>query len=367
VRASPSSSSHKPSAMPQSSDQSANEREKFPEHFTFSQRYGYEPLPEPMRLEYLSDDLRRELCNAVVSFLENDFWVALIGAQALKEDSCVKQAPWLQGFQPSRQGEDAKTRGERYIKDEKDRNYKNFDIKRDIYTKRVLGKLNRTLEINIQIDREKFLTLSNVFMKEKYNRVLDFLEIMFHVALEEDWSGTSKTVKTFAMKIKKLLEDSAPYRLEISQPPYWFFPCTSKEEGEAVQQAIKVIRQGGMKGAVTHLSKAAKFINTGDHSDSIRESIHAVESIARTIDPASSKSLGPALKSLEEAGLLKHKALKEAFNMLYGYTSDEQGIRHSLLDKSSADVGPDEAIFMFGACASFAAYLSKKHQTTGRA
>lgn len=52
------------------SDQPAmsNERKQFPEHFTFSQRYGYEPLPESMRFGHLSNDLRRELCNAVDIF-----------------------------------------------------------------------------------------------------------------------------------------------------------------------------------------------------------------------------------------------------------------------------------------------------------
>ena len=32
---------------------------------SFSQRYRYEPLPEPMRLEELSSDLRRETWNAL--------------------------------------------------------------------------------------------------------------------------------------------------------------------------------------------------------------------------------------------------------------------------------------------------------------
>ena len=32
----------------------ANNRGDFPDHLTFSQRYGYAPLPEPMRLEEIS-------------------------------------------------------------------------------------------------------------------------------------------------------------------------------------------------------------------------------------------------------------------------------------------------------------------------
>ena len=141
-------------------------------------------------------------------------------------------------------------------------------------------------------------------------------------------------------------------------------PRASREAGEVTQQAIETIREGDMAGATTHLRKAAEQINAREYADSVRESINAVESVARTIDPKASKTLGPALDSLERVGLLKHPALKKALKKLYGYTSDEQGIRHPLLDKDSADVGLDEAVFMFGACASFAAYLVSKHRQT---
>ena len=47
----------------------AEKRDSSADHLTFSQRYGYEPLPEPMRLEHISDDLRREIWNALREFL----------------------------------------------------------------------------------------------------------------------------------------------------------------------------------------------------------------------------------------------------------------------------------------------------------
>ena len=65
---------------------------------------------------------------------------------------------------------------------------------------------------------------------------------------------------------------------------------------------------------------------------------------------------------LEKAGVLNHRALQEAFSKLYGYTNDENGIRHALLDEGAADVDLDDAVFMFGACASFAAYLVNRHK-----
>ena len=129
-----------------------------------------------------------------------------------------------------------------------------------------------------------------------------------------------------------------------------------------MQQAIKKIRESGMEGASTHLHQAAEHIKARQYGDSIADSIHAVVSVACVIAQKENASLGQALDSLEKANLLKHPALKNAFKKLYGYTSDEPGIRHALFDKDAPNVGLDEAVFMFGACASFAAYLVNKHR-----
>ena len=139
-------------------------------------------------------------------------------------------------------------------------------------------------------------------------------------------------------------------------------PRLSREAGEATQQAIETLHEKGMEGATTHLRQAAAFINERRFADSVKESIHAVESVACVIDNKASKTLTPALDSLEKAGLLNHPALKKGFEKLYGYASDEEGIRHALLEKGTSDVDVDEAVFMFGACASFAAYLVNKHR-----
>ena len=42
-----------------------NDSEVLLDHLTFSQRYGYESLPGPMKLEEISNDLRREIWNTV--------------------------------------------------------------------------------------------------------------------------------------------------------------------------------------------------------------------------------------------------------------------------------------------------------------
>ena len=113
-------------------------------------------------------------------------------------------------------------------------------------------------------------------------------------------------------------------------------------------------------GSAAHLRKASECINEGDWAGSVRESINAVESVARQLDPEAAQTLGPALKSIERRGAL-HPTLKKAFEKLYGYTNNEQGIRHAYLSQMDARVGQDEAVFMLGACASFASYLWRKH------
>ena len=96
----------------------------------------------------------------------------------------------------------------------------------------------------------------------------------------------------------------------------------------------------------------------GNWADSIRESIHAVESVARSIDP-SGKTLGDALKALERNGHI-HTALSGGFLKLYGYTNAEEGIRHPLISEPEAKVGETEALYMYGSCASFVTYLIRK-------
>ena len=151
------------------------------------------------------------------------------------------------------------------------------------------------------------------------------------------------------------------YVVDIEHPAT-ILPAATKQEGEAIVEAIGEFREAGLHGSEAHLRKAAALINSGDWPGAIRESTHAVESVARKLAPDASSTLGPALTALEETGRL-HPALKKAFSNLYGYASDEEGIRHSLIDDAASPAGQDEAVFMLGACASFASYLWRKHRT----
>ena len=280
-------------------------------HLTFSQRYGYEPLPQPMQLGELSRDLRIELWNSVREFL-----FSKVGLGGTSNYFCGNNRRFIE---------------------------------------RILGKIANKPEDEIPHRVTEVMDVfKEVFGDQNFNVVLDLIEILVNDA---------DSTETFSAKIKNSFEQyAAPYWLDISKQPFQFFPQSSKEQGDAVRQAIKTLHENNMGGAVEHFRRAAKHMRSKDWGDSIVDSIHAVESVARIIDPKASKTLDPALNSLKKAGLLKHKALMSGLQKIYGYTNDEQGLRHALTDQNEPNVGLDEALFMFGACASFAAYLVNKER-----
>ena len=53
-----------------------------------------------------------------------------------------------------------------------------------------------------------------------------------------------------------------------------------------------------------------------------------------------------------------HPAMENAFSSLYGYTSDENGIRHGGIDFSNAPA--EDAKYMLVSCSAFVNYLIEK-------
>lgn len=132
----------------------------------------------------------------------------------------------------------------------------------------------------------------------------------------------------------------------------------TQEEAGSFERAISMSESTGALASRKHLIGAGMALRSGNWADSVRESIHAVEAAARRVNP-NARTLGEALKILEKSGYI-HGSLKSAFEKLYGYTNDEDGIRHALSD-SEARVDEVDALFMLGACASFVSYLIARH------
>ena len=103
-------------------------------------------------------------------------------------------------------------------------------------------------------------------------------------------------------------------------------------------------------------------IGSPDYRNSIKESISAVEAACRVLAGKPKAQLTDLLRKVKDTVGL-HPALEKAFVSMYGYTSDEQGVRHSLLDESNLTF--EDAKFMLVSCAAFVNYLRAKAARSG--
>lgn len=116
----------------------------------------------------------------------------------------------------------------------------------------------------------------------------------------------------------------------------------------------------------THLRRALELLSdreSPDYRNSIKESISGVESLVATV-LGKKGTLGQLVKKLQDQ-IDIHPALAMAFEKLYGYTSDEDGIRHAILE--SQTVGFDEAKLFLVVCSAFVNFVESKIAATSGA
>lgn len=188
--------------------------------------------------------------------------------------------------------------------------------------------------------------LRGYFFGCKWNEALDFIEFV-----SSSYKGY-QFKEHFISKCNQILEtERSAYRFVNGV----ITPITDKQEIEEIQGAID-----NAKGPVQiHLNRALELLSNRsnpDHRNSIKEAISAVESLVSSII-GKKGTLGDLIKKLgDEIGL--HSSLKTAFYKLYGYTSDEGGIRHALLEETDIDFADSK--FMLVVCSAFINYVNAK-------
>jgi hypothetical protein len=130
---------------------------------------------------------------------------------------------------------------------------------------------------------------------------------------------------------------------------------TDEEEISAIEDAT----ESRLPPVKEHLHRALELMSSReqpDYRNSIKESISAVESLVMNT-LGRKGTLGDLIKKLrDEIGL--HPALSGAFEKLYGYTSDEGGVRHAILD--SPNVRFEDAKFLSVACCAFVNFVTAR-------
>ena len=186
--------------------------------------------------------------------------------------------------------------------------------------------------------------LRKYFFGCPWYEVYDFLEFIHNNYDKHQFS------EKFAASCNTILErESSAYRFVSGSIASITEPSEIAEVEAAISSSPSPVR--------AHLDRALDLLTSRDSPDyrnSVKESISAVESLVSLRLGTDKGTLGQMLKQLEESGNL-HPALKAAFSSLYGYTSDQGGVRHALLDKDS--VVHAYAQFMLVTCSAFINYV----------
>lgn len=184
------------------------------------------------------------------------------------------------------------------------------------------------------------------FFESEWHQIYDFIEWVVNYRQHDG---------EHLMKILNFILESemSGYRIVNGK----VIDVADKQELEMLEHALADTK---FSGASAHIKRALELLadrKKPDYRNSIKESISAVESIVKVIANSPKATLADALKELEKQGKI-HRALKDGFLKLYGYTSDEQGIRHAMMNEPN--ITQADARYMLLSCTSFANYLKSQ-------
>lgn len=192
------------------------------------------------------------------------------------------------------------------------------------------------------------------FDEAQWDEVYDFIEFVATTAVDPSYDVHAEGFRVCCNQTME--REVAGYRFVGAH----ISPVTNETEMKEIEQVLVSADEKRLSGVQEHINAAlSKMSNRKqpDYRNSIKESISAVESISNVISGDSKADLGKALKVLKTKIDL-HPALEQAFLKIYGYTSDEGGIRHALMEQSTCDF--EDAKFMLVSCSAFINYLIMK-------
>lgn len=268
----------------------------------FSERNGYLKVTDAITREDFPDQLRIRVWNVLTLLVWDNRWKYASSEEYRQLDSLTRRL-WLNHF--------------------------NFDYDR---LPNLIPTYNREQTAYDHFKKE--------FLGAVWYRAFDFLEAL----LAAPESGLADKAFIFNNLFER---ERSAYRVVDGQ----IVEITSKDEISAIESAL---HHAGAA-ARSHLQRALELLSDRENPDfrnSVKESLSAVEAMCREATGTPAATLGAALKKVPHV----HPSLGKAFGALYGYGSDESGVRHALTDKGEMCTYA-EAKFMLVACSAFVSYL----------
>jgi len=276
----------------------------------FSQRQGLKPLQKAIQRESMDTELRNGLWNALKLVVWDHYrgggsgYGGFVSAEDQKVLAIVRII-WMDLFKAT------------------------LDTMPDFYS---------------HTQTSAYEMLREYFFKCKWAECYDFIELVGK-SLPDEWGEHFRIVTNDTLET-----ENAAYRFVGNE----IVEITDAQEIEAIESALALPSEAPRH----HLETSLKLLSDRQHPDyrnSIKESISAVEAVCRLAVGSPKSTLGDCLKILAKSRPM-HPAFEQALGKLYGFTSDEGGIRHSLTDPGSAPSYADSK-FMLVVCSAFANYI----------
>lgn len=197
-----------------------------------------------------------------------------------------------------------------------------------------------------------YFRLTKIYDSWEWYQVYEFVEFLLSVE-------PKRFDKAFVEACNGVLErEHAQYRIVNRQ----VVEIVDATEIEAIETAIQASANEQFRAVGQHFEAALSLLadkRQPDYRNSTKESISAVEAVCRMVSGKPKASLGEALKAMKKAGAIElHPTQSAAFEKLYGYASDAEGIRHAMSDDPELDF--EDAKYMLVICSAFTNYLLVK-------
>jgi hypothetical protein len=242
----------------------------------FSERIGAQIPPKIVQLEGMSDDLRNSLWNIVVFVCDANSWVKFSRFVAMSiRKTRIDEVP------------DGNSSARAWLK--------------------------------------------SVFLESEWFIASDIIEALSSAGVlqqlyESDWQHRKRQEGAIHALNHVLERERSGYRFIDGT----LSPIAEPQEVAEVESALSAT-SSGFHGARSHLATALEMLGKRpepDYRNAVKEAVSAVESVCRVLTNKDKATLGDALKALDSRSPI-HPALKRGFLSIYGYTSDQDGIRQS--------------------------------------
>ncbi len=265
----------------------------------FSQRKKYKPVSDIIQLDEMNEVLRISLWNVLDLFLwQRRNFISSLDTPLMEEYSA---ALWFNYFK-------------------------------------------KPVDSRYSSSHDNLKTIRDYFFECPWYEVYDFIEFTLNYIKDDNLNQAINTILERELSAYRFIDNI-------------FTDITDEQEIQMIEEALV---DKDFPVVANHLRRALELLSDRekpDYRNSIKKSISAVESFAKTITGKPKATLGQALSIIEREGKI-HKSLLEAFSNLYGYTSDEDGIRHAMLEEPN--LAPSDAKFFLMSCTSFINYLKSK-------